>query len=109
MATEKTMAQRMAELERENAALTAKLAERSNRKLTFAVSDRTGVDAKGKAYEGKGGIVVRGFGRQTVTLYCEQWGRLFNQIDELRAFIDANREHAEAVNAAYKAKHGTEV
>ena len=107
MSTE-TIQQKLARLEAENAALATKLAERSTRKLTFAVSDRTGIDAKGKAYEGKGGIVVRGFGRQTVTLYCEQWDRLFNQIDELRAFIDANREHAEAVNVAYKAKHGTE-
>jgi len=40
----------------------------------------------------KGGISVYGLGRFPVTLYVEQWERLLSHIDELRDFIQANRE-----------------
>jgi hypothetical protein len=39
----------------------------------------------------KGAVSVYGLGRFPVTLYQEQWDKLLAQVDELRAFIDANR------------------
>jgi hypothetical protein len=66
------------ELERlrsENAAL--KAGRRSG--ITFRVSE-------------KGAVSVYGLGRFPVTLYQEQWDRLLDAADDLRAFIDANRE-----------------
>lgn len=39
----------------------------------------------------KGAVSVYGLGRFPVTLYKEQWGRLLDMADEIRAFID---EHA---------------
>jgi hypothetical protein len=72
-----------AELERlkaENAALKA----RATRGISIKVSE-------------KGGVSVYGLGRFPVTLYKEQWTKLLDMADELRAFI---REH----DAELKAK-----
>jgi len=38
----------------------------------------------------KGGISVYGMGKYPVTLYKEQWLRLLNMSDEIRAFIEEN-------------------
>jgi hypothetical protein len=38
----------------------------------------------------KGGVSVYGLGRFPVTLYKEQWLRLLDMADEIRAFIAAN-------------------
>jgi hypothetical protein len=38
----------------------------------------------------KGGVSVYGLGRFPVTLYKEQWTRLLDMSDEIRAFINAN-------------------
>ena len=40
----------------------------------------------------KGGLSVYGLGRFPVTLYKEQWLRLLDIADEIRAFIAANEE-----------------
>lgn len=65
-----------AELERlraENAALKS----RSARAVSLRVSE-------------KGGVSVYGLGRFPVTLYKEQWTRLLDMADEIRAFIVEN-------------------
>jgi hypothetical protein len=65
-----------AELERlkaENAALKA----RGSRGVSMKVSD-------------KGGVSVYGLGRFPVTLYKEQWAKLLDLADDLRAFIKEN-------------------
>lgn len=38
----------------------------------------------------KGGLSVYGMGRFPITLYKEQWLKLLNMSDDIRAFIDAN-------------------
>lgn len=38
----------------------------------------------------KGGVSVYGLGRFPVTLYKEQWSRLLDMTDEIRAFIREN-------------------
>lgn len=48
------------------------------RKLEFRVSE-------------KGGVSVYGLGRFPVTLYREQWQRLLDVAEELRAFIEENK------------------
>jgi hypothetical protein len=66
------------ELERlraENAALKASSVKRGS--VSFKVSE-------------KGGVSVYGLGRFPVTLYKEQWAKLLDLADEIRAFI---REH----------------
>ena len=63
----------LARLRAENAALKA----RTQRVGQLRVSD-------------KGGVSVYGLGRFPVTLYQEQWRRLLDMADEIRAFI---REH----------------
>lgn len=40
----------------------------------------------------KGGLSVYGMGRFPITLYKEQWLKLLDMSDEIRAFIDANAE-----------------
>jgi hypothetical protein len=65
-----------AELERlraENAALKS----RSQRGVSLKVSE-------------KGGVSVYGLGRFPVTLYKEQWARLLEMADDIRAFIRDN-------------------
>jgi hypothetical protein len=39
----------------------------------------------------KGGVSVYGLGRFPVTLYYEQWIRLLDATDELRAFLEKNK------------------
>jgi hypothetical protein len=55
----------------------ARLKERGARGVTLKVSE-------------KGGVSVYGLGRFPVTLYQEQWTKLLDLADEIRAFI---REH----------------
>ena len=44
----------------------------------------------------KGGVSVYGLGRFPVTLYKEQWRRLLELADEIRAFIAANESKLKA-------------
>ena len=70
--------QEQSELERlraENAALKASNARRGG--VSFKVSE-------------KGGVSVYGLGRFPVTLYKEQWARLLDMADDIRAFIREN-------------------
>ena len=46
----------------------------------------------------KGGVSLYGLGRFPVTLYYEQWIKLFDQIAQLRSFLEANK-------GALKLKH----
>ncbi len=39
----------------------------------------------------KGGVSVYGLGRFPVTLYYEQWTRLLDAADQLRAFLEDNK------------------
>jgi hypothetical protein len=67
-----------AEVERlkaENASLKAK----STRGVSMKVSE-------------KGGVSVYGLGRFPVTLYQEQWLKLLGLADEIKQFIEENRE-----------------
>ena len=41
----------------------------------------------------KGGVSVYGLGRFPVTLYYEQWVRLLDQTEQLRAFLEENKSH----------------
>ena len=38
----------------------------------------------------KGGLSVYGLGRFPITLYKEQWARLLDMADDIRAFLKAN-------------------
>ena len=62
---------RIAELEK-------KLGSKESGKLEFKVGD-------------KGGVSVYGLGRFPVTLYYEQWIKLLDATEELRAFLEANK------------------
>ena len=44
----------------------------------------------------KGGVSVYGLGRFPVTLYKEQWTRLLDMADEIRAFIKENESRLKA-------------
>ena len=44
----------------------------------------------------KGGVSVYGLGRFPVTLYKEQWTRLLDMADEIRAFIKDNETRLKA-------------
>ena len=54
-----------------------RLKARQSRAVTLKVSD-------------KGGLSVYGLGRFPVTLYKEQWTKLLDMADEIRAFITDN-------------------
>jgi hypothetical protein len=47
----------------------------------------------------KGGVSVYGLGRFPVTLYYEQWIRLLNSADALRAFLEENKSNLKLKNA----------
>ena len=44
----------------------------------------------------KGGVSVYGLGRFPVTLYKEQWAKLLDMADEIRAFIKENEPKLKA-------------
>ena len=44
----------------------------------------------------KGGVSVYGLGRFPVTLYKEQWARLLDMADDIRAFIKENDSQLKA-------------
>ncbi len=64
------------ELERAKAEID-RLRRTANRGMSIKVSE-------------KGGVSVYGLGRFPVTLYKEQWEKLLDMADELRAFIREN-------------------
>ena len=69
--TKEELMARIAELEKQAATKKAG-------KLEFRVSE-------------KGGVSVYGLGRFPVTLYYEQWTRLLDAGEDLRAFLEANK------------------
>ncbi len=69
--TKEELLKRIAELEKE-------VQGRKGGNLEFKVS-------------GKGGVSVYGLGRFPVTLYYEQWVRLLDRADALRAFLEENK------------------
>ena len=73
MPTEEELKAELEKLKAENAALKA----RGSRGVSMKVSE-------------KGGVSVYGLGRFPVTLYQEQWLKLLEVADDIRAFI---REH----------------
>ena len=54
---------------------------------------REAQDKKGISFKvsEKGGVSVYGLGRFPVTLYQEQWLRLFTEVDNLKTFIEENK------------------
>lgn len=60
------------------AELESQIATRKRGELEFKVSE-------------KGGVSVYGLGRFPVTLYYEQWVRLLDSGDGLRAFLEKNK------------------
>ena len=58
--------------------LEKQLGSKQSGKLEFRVGD-------------KGGVSVYGLGRFPVTLYYEQWNKLFDATEDLRAFLEANK------------------
>jgi hypothetical protein len=73
MGTEEELKAELERLRAENEALKA----RSGRGVSMKVSE-------------KGGVSVYGLGRFPVTLYQEQWLKLLDLADEIRAFIRAH-------------------
>jgi hypothetical protein len=47
----------------------------------------------------KGGISVYGLGRFPVTLYYEQWVRLLDHAEQIRAFMEENKSNLKMKNA----------
>ena len=64
-------------LKAQNEVLKAKMDGKRNGNLSLKVSQ-------------KGAVSVYGLGRFPVTLYQEQWDRLLDKSDDIRAFIKAN-------------------
>ena len=71
-----------AELERLKAENEA-LKSRSSRGISMKVSE-------------KGGVSIYGLGRFPVTLYKEQWSKLLDMADDIRAFIKENEPKLKA-------------
>jgi hypothetical protein len=69
--TKEELMRRVAELEKE-------LGGRNTGNLEFKVGE-------------KGGVSVYGLGRFPVTLYYEQWIRLLDRADAIRAFLEENK------------------
>ena len=76
MSSENELQEELARLRAENEELRTE--RQAPRGLSFRVSE-------------KGAVSVYGLGRFPVTLYQEQWEKLLAQIDDLKAFIEANR------------------
>ncbi len=73
MPTEDELKAELEKLKAENAALKT----RTSRGISMKVSE-------------KGGVSIYGLGRFPVTLYLEQWTKLLDMADDIRAFIKEN-------------------
>jgi hypothetical protein len=73
MPTEEELKAELEKLKAENAALKS----RGSRGISMKVSE-------------KGGVSIYGLGRFPVTLYLEQWTKLLDMADDIRAFIREN-------------------
>jgi len=76
---EQEMKAEMERLRAENEALKS----RSGRGISMKVSE-------------KGGVSIYGLGRFPVTLYKEQWSKLLDMADDIRAFIKENEPKLKA-------------
>lgn len=76
--TKEELLARIAELEKQTSS-------RSRGSLEFRVGE-------------KGGVSVYGLGRFPVTLYYEQWNRLLDAADNLRAFLEENKSRLKLKN-----------
>ena len=56
----------------------------------------------------KGGVSAYGLGRFPVTLYREQWERLFGEVERIKAFIAANADSLKSKGDATAEKTGTD-
>ena len=74
---EETAEEKLARLEAENKILREQVDQRKPGQLRLKVSE-------------KGALSVYGLGRFPVTLYKEQWRRLLDYADEMRAFLKDN-------------------
>jgi hypothetical protein len=74
---EETAEERLTRLEAENKALRDQIDQRKPGQLRLKVSE-------------KGALSVYGLGRFPVTLYKEQWRRLLDYTEELKAFLKDN-------------------
>jgi len=79
---EESVEEKLARLEAENKALKDQV-ERKPGQLRLKISE-------------KGGMSVYGLGRFPVTLYKEQWSRLLDYADEIRAFLKDNDQQLKA-------------
>ena len=77
--TREELLARVAELEKQ-------VETKKTGKLEFRVSE-------------KGGVSVYGLGRFPVTLYYEQWVRLLDSTDTLRAFVEENKSRLKLKSA----------
>ncbi len=57
-------------------------------------ASREAAEKKGISFKvsEKGAVSVYGLGRFPVTLYQEQWNKLLDQADSIRAFIEQNKD-----------------
>lgn len=74
---EETAEEKLARLEAENKVLREQMDQRKPGQLRLKVSE-------------KGALSVYGLGRFPVTLYKEQWRRLLDIADEMKAFLKDN-------------------
>ena len=74
---EETLEEKLARLEAENKGLREQMEQRRSGQLRLKVSE-------------KGALSVYGLGRFPVTLYKEQWTRLLDYADEIKAFLKEN-------------------
>jgi hypothetical protein len=74
---EETAEEKLARLETENRALKDQIEQKRPGQLRLKVSE-------------KGALSVYGLGRFPVTLYKEQWRRLLDYADEMKAFLKEN-------------------
>lgn len=79
---EETVEQKLARLEAENRALKEQVESKPGQ-LRLKVSE-------------KGGLSIYGLGRFPVTLYKEQWARLLDHVDEIKAFLKDNDQQLKA-------------
>lgn len=80
------------------AALQAQLAAIKAENAKLKADKAAKLQARGLSYKisEKGGLSVYGMGRWPVTLYREQWERLFAHVEELKSFMAANESRLKA-------------
>lgn len=90
--TKPTYEMLLAMMAKQQAELDALKAAKHTNGISFKVNEFVKDPETGKLVPGSRGLSIYGLGKRPLFAYASQWLRILDKADDLRAFIEANRD-----------------